>query len=222
MQTQTQTQTQAETAPVTAPASPISVTTVGAEGTPQTLAIPRSEVEVRALRMTRNELSDQLASVTSRRNSLSAELSSAPAGASQTGIEERIRLLDRRILQIENDIAATSKQLASAPAELITSSGGANQPTGDDFGEGVGLGVFLSFVFVGIVFVYRRYRNRKRRRTGIPADTVADASKLQRLEQGMEAIAIEIERISEGQRFVTKLLAESPRVAQPAVPERDG
>ena len=33
-------------------------------------------------------------------------------------------------------------------------------------------------------------------------------ARLERLEQGMDAIAIEVERISEGQRFVTKLLAE--------------
>ncbi len=33
--------------------------------------------------------------------------------------------------------------------------------------------------------------------------------RLERLEQGVEAIAIEIERVSEGQRFVTKLLSES-------------
>ena len=44
----------------------------------------------------------------------------------------------------------------------------------------------------------------------------------------MEAIAIEIERISEGQRFVTKLLSESQaplggvqRIPQPAVVEQD-
>jgi hypothetical protein len=30
----------------------------------------------------------------------------------------------------------------------------------------------------------------------------------------MEAIAIEIERVSEGQRFVTKLLSESPNYAR--------
>jgi hypothetical protein len=37
-----------------------------------------------------------------------------------------------------------------------------------------------------------------------------NAQRLERLEQGMEAIAIEIERVSEGQRFVTKLLSEAP------------
>jgi hypothetical protein len=41
----------------------------------------------------------------------------------------------------------------------------------------------------------------------------ADSDRLQRLEHGMEAMAIEIERISEGQRFVTKLLSE-PRAVE--------
>ena len=35
-----------------------------------------------------------------------------------------------------------------------------------------------------------------------------DESRLERLEQAVDAIAIEMERIGEGQRFVTKLLAE--------------
>ena len=35
------------------------------------------------------------------------------------------------------------------------------------------------------------------------------SQRLERLEQGMDAIAIEIERVSEGQRFVTKLLSEA-------------
>ena len=43
------------------------------------------------------------------------------------------------------------------------------------------------------------------------------AQRLERLENGMEAIAIEIERISEGQRFVTKLLSQSDPAAQAAV-----
>jgi hypothetical protein len=47
-----------------------------------------------------------------------------------------------------------------------------------------------------------------------PADPLSNA-RLDRLEQAMDAIAIEIERISEGQRFVTKVLTDRP-VQQPA------
>jgi hypothetical protein len=36
-----------------------------------------------------------------------------------------------------------------------------------------------------------------------------------RLEQAVDAIAIEVERVSEGQRFVTKILAERPASAEP-------
>jgi hypothetical protein len=42
--------------------------------------------------------------------------------------------------------------------------------------------------------------------------------RLDRLEQAVDAIAIEIERISEGQRFVTRVLAERPASAPPQAP----
>jgi hypothetical protein len=41
--------------------------------------------------------------------------------------------------------------------------------------------------------------------TAIPADV---AARLERMEQAIDSIAVEVERISEGQRFTTKLLAE--------------
>lgn len=50
----------------------------------------------------------------------------------------------------------------------------------------------------------------------IPPDVSA---RLERIEQAVDAIAIEMERVSEGQRFTTKLLAErAGGVAAPAVP----
>ena len=36
-------------------------------------------------------------------------------------------------------------------------------------------------------------------------------SRLERIERAVEAVAIEVERISEGQRFTTKLLSEGKR-----------
>jgi hypothetical protein len=46
------------------------------------------------------------------------------------------------------------------------------------------------------------------------------AARLERMEQAMDAIAIEIERVSEGQRFVTRLMADG-RTALP-VSNRQG
>ena len=46
------------------------------------------------------------------------------------------------------------------------------------------------------------------------------AARLERMEQAIDSIAIEVERISEGQRFTTKLLAERTAVpASPALPD---
>ena len=43
--------------------------------------------------------------------------------------------------------------------------------------------------------------------------SLADA-RLARIEQSVDAIALEVERISEGQRFTTRLLSENSRVYQ--------
>jgi hypothetical protein len=45
------------------------------------------------------------------------------------------------------------------------------------------------------------------------------APRLDRLEHAVESIAIEIERVSEGQRFVTRILAERPAQSQAALGE---
>jgi hypothetical protein len=47
-------------------------------------------------------------------------------------------------------------------------------------------------------------------------------ARLERMEQAIDSIAIEIERISEGQRFTTKLLSDRvpPASASPATPAR--
>ena len=42
-----------------------------------------------------------------------------------------------------------------------------------------------------------------------PALSPEVATRLERMEQSLDAIAVEVERISEGQRFTTKLLAQS-------------
>lgn len=216
-----------------APAAPVTITTPGPGGTTQTLPIPKTSAEVRDLRIQRQELSEQLANVASRRRALSEEIRVAPDGASRTGLEERLRVLDQRILGFENDISGISRQLASAPAELIAEVESESPPSsGDDFEEGFFAGGFtLLGVFV-LVAAWRRFFRRRRRGASpatVPANFAAEsAQRLERLEHGVEAIAIEVERVSEGQRFVTRLLSEqapvlaSNRIPQPAVEAKSG
>jgi hypothetical protein len=53
----------------------------------------------------------------------------------------------------------------------------------------------------------------------VPADVSA---RLERMEQAIDSIAVEVERISEGQRFTTKLLAERVAPAAPEIAPRPG
>jgi hypothetical protein len=53
----------------------------------------------------------------------------------------------------------------------------------------------------------------------IPSDVSA---RLERMEQAIDSIAVEVERISEGQRFTTKLLAERVAPAAPEIAPRSG
>lgn len=54
----------------------------------------------------------------------------------------------------------------------------------------------------------RRFLERPPVAPALPPDV---AGRLQRIEQAVDAISIEVERISEGQRFTTKLLTEGKR-----------
>lgn len=63
---------------------------------------------------------------------------------------------------------------------------------------------------------YARRLEREPREPVVPPEL---QSRLERMEQALDSIAIEVERISEGQRFTTKLLAERSK-AEENLPER--
>lgn len=74
------------------------------------------------------------------------------------------------------------------------------------------------------VITLRMWLRHKEKMAALAAPTGSGGeieARLERIEQAMEAMAIEMERVGEGQRFVTKLLAE--RSASPLLPpEREG
>jgi hypothetical protein len=58
---------------------------------------------------------------------------------------------------------------------------------------------------IPIARAYAKRMERESHAQQIPADVTA---RLERMEQAIDSIAVEVERISEGQRFTTKLLSE--------------
>ena len=196
--------------PVTAPTPPVQIITVGPDGKPATISIPSTEEQVRELLAQRDELSSQLTGVASRRRELAREITATTDAGIRAGLEGRLAILDQRILQLETDLATTGRQLSSAPTELAAIAESRNQGRNDEgFDEGFFAGGFSALGLAIVVGFFLR-RRWKRRRPAARGELGADASpRLERLEHGMDAIAVEIERISEGQRFVTRLLSES-------------
>jgi hypothetical protein len=74
---------------------------------------------------------------------------------------------------------------------------------------------FASIIGGTIIVVYALRVWSLRGRAKGPAELPRGVDqRLERIEQAVDAIAIEVERISEGQRFTTKLLADRANEAQ--------
>jgi hypothetical protein len=73
----------------------------------------------------------------------------------------------------------------------------------------VGIASLAALSAIGIaIHAYVRRMRRKDASLVDPAAHFADENRLARIEQAVDAIAIEVERIAEGQRFLTKLQAD--------------
>lgn len=73
------------------------------------------------------------------------------------------------------------------------------------------LGVFaIVGAFAAIVYVATRYALRPLKKQNLQSSAIPqiDESRFERLEHAVDAIAVEVERISEAQRFSAKLLSE--------------
>jgi hypothetical protein len=197
-----------------APARPTTtvVTVPGAQGSQTiTIPMPRTTADIDALKARREELSNQLQSVDSRRSKLISQLKQTGDATATQGLEARLALLDARQLQLETDIQQTGQQLTSPAAGVIASTSAVPVFGGLASNQVMTLSVLsILFVFFPLAVGIARSAWKRASRPGPPPAVFAEtAQRLERLEASVDAIAIEIERVSEGQRFVTKLLSES-------------
>lgn len=191
-----------------------------------TVVTPRAltKQDVAALRARKGVLSDQLNSAVGRRRETRDNLRTA-TGADKIGLEKRLTTLDDRIARLESDIDENGKQLSSLEAlrATIPVEGVNSNPRGRDrIGENMIpiVAIFTIFVLAPIAASISRIL-WKRGSIRPVVQSSDNTQQLERMEQAIEAIAIEMERVSEGQRFVTRIMSESrsvgegPRAAQP-------
>lgn len=199
----------------TAPPNPV-VVIDGALGA-GTITIPMTARDLAALKARREQLSDQLVSVDGRRSKLINQLNTLSATGDETakkGLVDRLALLDKRQLQLEADLAETGQQLSGVSAGVLATTSSGPVFAGFSSGQALALSIVFTVCVLGpLAAGFARALWRRASRPAPPPQAFNEAAqRLERLEGAVDAIAIEIERISEGQRFVTKLLSE----AQPA------
>lgn len=193
-----------QTAP--APASaPTGILVPNPDGTNRFIPLPTTQAEVAAIRARRVELSNQLNSASDRRSELAAEMARQPPGPARDGMQERLAVLDTRLAQLESDIANTGRQLTEAALIRPPEAPGNDMP---DNVLALSIVFTLFVIFPIAITLARNLWRRGTRKVVMQQSSPETNERLERLEHGVEAIAIEIERVSEGQRFVTKLLAE--------------
>ncbi|MEO6526685.1 MAG: hypothetical protein ABIP93_08695 [Gemmatimonadaceae bacterium] len=168
--------------------------------------------DVTALRARRSELNSQLDAANRNRRQLSEQLRRAE-GANKAGLETRLAALDGRIARMEGEIDAVGQRLASVDAARYAETrppftpGPRNNPFNNVRVEPIAI-AFTLFVLSPIAISMSRLIWKRGSRMPVSAPAVESTQRLERMEQAMDAIAIEIERVSEGQRFVTRLLSE--------------
>lgn len=180
--------------------------------TPAQLSANNPEALYKATVAARSELRNQLENLEGKRNELGRQLrDNRISGADKVGAETRIAEMDKRISDVEKQIATADQAVAKAagvqgavveqpPPPYVN-----NGPPPEVF---VITGLFIVAVLlpISLAFARRIWRRGKDAVLSLPPDL---SDRLNRLDQAVDSIAVEVERIGEGQRFVTRVLSET-------------
>jgi hypothetical protein len=169
---------------------------------------PSASQVYEAMRAQRDVLGDQMRALDNTRNDLRRELSKSQGTVDRQGIEKRISEIDGRISEMEKQISASDASVSKAagvPGAIVERPEPVRRgPPEEAWVLG---GMFIVFVMMPMSVAWAI---RMLRRSKVPAapSLTAVEQRLTAIEQGVESIAIEVERIGEGQRFVAQLIGE--------------
>jgi hypothetical protein len=163
-----------------------------------------------ALKARGRELSNQLERLQDTRGELSERLKQVGNDVDRKGIESQVADIDTRIKSVNEQIAANDQQIAQTagiPGAVVEERPPVRQgPPDEVFAIPI---VFTIFVLFPLAFAYAR-RIWKRTGSAGPAQIPPELlERVSRIEQAVDSVAVEVERIGEGQRFVTKLFADA-------------
>lgn len=168
-----------------------------------------------ALAPVRAEMRARLDEAREERQSLREHLADARSNSVRRDLSDQIKNLDAEIGKLETGLRQLESRLtttdgprgiaSTAPPSLFP------PPDPDSFNPAPMVISIMAILFIGFPLAITFARIMWRRASGAtpPAAVIAETGRrFDRLEQSVDAIAIEIERISENQRYLTKVLSE--------------
>ena len=160
-----------------------------------------------ALRNSRREIVNQIDDVEGSRREIASQLREPGlTDADKAGLQQRLATLDQRLvsldLQRSEADAAVAKQAAIPGSIVPDTPRPSSGPPEEVF---VLTGIFFFVVLFPLTVAYARRIWRRGAPAALPQEIY---DRFTRVEQSLDTIAIEVERVGEGQRFLTRMQAE--------------
>jgi hypothetical protein len=165
----------------------------------------------RALRDQRDVLGDQLQDLQEQRSDLVAELANASTpSVLKPGLERRLSQIDARIADLDQQIAKADQAVAQAagvPGATVQPPRPPQTVPDPDVVATLTFVVVLVFAIpISIAYARRIWRRSARADAMVVPPQLTE--RMEMIERGVDAIALEVERIGEGQRFLTQTMGE--------------
>ena len=158
----------------------------------------------------RHEFSRQMDELQSDRSQISSQLQEPSiTGADRKGLETRIGDVDSRISNLQKQLSDADAQVAKAaavPGAAVDPPDPPSTGVPDEAWVLGGIFMVITMLPLSIAFARRIWRRGGQVIAVFPREI---ADRMTRVEQVVEATAIEVERIGEGQRFMTRVLTEN-------------
>jgi hypothetical protein len=193
--------------PATTPQAPVLAPIATAQSAPSASSI------YDGFKAQRQELRNQLNDLEGTRNAIAGQLEDMPASSSERKpLETRLTDVDSRITSVDQRLAANALDISKAaavPGAVVEPPPEIRQGPPEEAWVLGGLFMILVFFPLSVAFARRIWRRSAVAVAGVPREI---GERLQRMEQAVEATAEEVERIGEGQRFLTRLFTEGEGV----------
>jgi len=170
---------------------------------------PSASAIYEGFRAQRRELNNQLDELKSTRGEITSQLEDVSAGSPERKpLQTRMTDIDSRITTVDQMLASNATDISKAaaiPGAVVEPPRVINEgPPQDAYALG---GIFMLVVLLPISVAFAR-RIWRRSAAAVAAFPREIGERLLRMEQALEATAVEVERIGEGQRFLTRLFTE--------------